>query len=111
MVSSFILEQRDQPQRKAPPPSAASQVGDRGGVAAEPDDSQLWSLEKLQAYIQYVKTLAPTLTRESEAVLSKYYQKQRQAVRRCAGCGKAACRCVLEKLLIRYVPRDRTITW
>ena len=53
IVSSFILEQRDQPG-----------MGQDGGADAE----QLWSLEKLQGYVAYIKTLAPKLGPESSQV-------------------------------------------
>ncbi|XP_028413182.1 DNA helicase MCM9-like isoform X2 [Dendronephthya gigantea] len=42
-------------------------------------NSQLWSIEKLQAYICLVKTFTPSLTPESNRILSKYYQCQRMA--------------------------------
>ena len=45
---------------------------------AGPPEAQLWGLEKLQAYVSFVKTLQPELTPDSEEVLSRYYQMQRQ---------------------------------
>ncbi|KAJ1944897.1 DNA helicase mcm9 [Linderina macrospora] len=41
--------------------------------------ADLWSFEKLQAYIAFVKgSFQPKSTPESEQVLTKYYQAQRQ---------------------------------
>ena len=37
-----------------------------------------WSIAKLQAYFNYVRSLKPQLTPESNKILSKYYQRQRQ---------------------------------
>eukprot|EP00038_Savillea_parva_P001903 m.108353 g.108353 ORF g.108353 m.108353 type:complete len:1026 (+) comp10655_c0_seq4:153-3230(+) len=59
LVSSFILEQRDLP--------------------SNDPDAAVWNLEKLQAYVQYIKTKSPSLTPASEQVLSVYYRMQRQA--------------------------------
>ncbi|KAK9720084.1 DNA helicase mcm9 [Basidiobolus ranarum] len=62
LVSSFILE---------------TETEDR--VFHSTHQGGLWNLEKLQAYIQYVKaSFQPKLTPESELVLSRYYQTQRQ---------------------------------
>jgi DNA helicase MCM9 len=43
------------------------------------DESARWSLEKLQAYISYVKSIKPVMTAESEQILTRYYQMQRLA--------------------------------
>jgi len=40
--------------------------------------SSTWSLSKLQAYFSHIKTLRPTLSPSANAVLSRYYQRQRQ---------------------------------
>ncbi|KAI9207376.1 MCM2/3/5 family-domain-containing protein [Polychytrium aggregatum] len=46
--------------------------------ATQPEPLDLWDLEKLQAYISYVKSEChPELTEESGQVLKKYYQLQR----------------------------------
>ena len=37
-----------------------------------------WSLAKLQAYFNYIRTLRPQLSLEANRILSKYYQRQRQ---------------------------------
>ena len=37
-----------------------------------------WSLAKLQAYFNYIRTLRPQLSPEANRILSKYYQRQRQ---------------------------------
>ncbi|XP_077994349.1 uncharacterized protein LOC144448073 [Glandiceps talaboti] len=63
IVSSFIL------QGKVPEDNAV------------PKD-QLWSMEKMQAYICMIKQLEPSLTPESNLVLRRYYQCQRQADQR-----------------------------
>jgi len=60
IVSSFILDRKDHPSLKDKP------------------DRVLWSLEKLQQYIAHVKTIDPVLSADSEIILSKYYQMQRQ---------------------------------
>eukprot|EP00039_Didymoeca_costata_P017200 m.316818 g.316818 ORF g.316818 m.316818 type:complete len:790 (+) comp16504_c2_seq9:415-2784(+) len=60
IVSSFILGKDDTPDAERAP------------------DSQLWSLEKLQTYIAYCKTIDPVLSPEGEQVLSSYYHMQRQ---------------------------------
>ena len=60
VVSGFILQNR--------------KVGRR-----DTSNSHLWSIEKLQAYICLVKTLTPSLTTDSNRILSKYYQCQRRA--------------------------------
>ena len=37
-----------------------------------------WSLAKLQAYFNFIRTLRPQLSPNSNVILSKYYQRQRQ---------------------------------
>ncbi|KAL9967665.1 hypothetical protein ACROYT_G025945 [Oculina patagonica] len=60
IVSSFILEGK--------------------GLRTTASSSEpLWSMEKMQAYFCYVKTLKPQLTPESNRILSRYYHCQRQA--------------------------------
>ncbi|CAH3154559.1 unnamed protein product [Pocillopora meandrina] len=60
IVSSFILEGK--------------------GLSTTASSSEpLWSMEKMQAYFCYVKTLKPQLTPESNRILSRYYHCQRQA--------------------------------
>ena len=41
-------------------------------------DPTSWSLAKLQAYFNYIRTLRPQLSPEANRILSKYYQRQRQ---------------------------------
>eukprot|EP00117_Sycon_ciliatum_P040265 scpid10796/ scgid29615/ DNA replication licensing factor MCM9; Mini-chromosome maintenance deficient 9; Mini-chromosome maintenance deficient domain-containing protein 1 len=40
---------------------------------------ELWSMDKLQGYISLVKTIRPQMTPDSNRVLTRYYQMQRQA--------------------------------
>ncbi|KAK2562140.1 DNA helicase MCM9 [Acropora cervicornis] len=61
IVSSFILEGR----------------GPRTTTGSSSDS--LWSMDKMQAYFCYIKTLKPQLTPESNRILSRYYHCQRQA--------------------------------
>ncbi|XP_046846241.1 DNA helicase MCM9-like [Xenia sp. Carnegie-2017] len=61
VVSSFILQNK------------------RIGQLRNADDSKLWSIRKLQAYIFLVKKRTPTLTNESNRILSKYYLCKRKA--------------------------------
>ncbi|XP_057315035.1 DNA helicase MCM9-like [Hydractinia symbiolongicarpus] len=42
-------------------------------------ESGLWSMEKMQAYISYVKCLKPALNEDSIRILQSYYQVQRAA--------------------------------
>ncbi|XP_070543644.1 uncharacterized protein [Ptychodera flava] len=63
IVSSFILEGKTPEEHVVP-------------------KDKLWSMEKMQAYICMIKQLEPTLTPESNAVLRRYYQCQRQADQR-----------------------------
>ncbi|KAJ1974622.1 DNA helicase mcm9 [Dimargaris xerosporica] len=61
VVSSFILQ---------------TECGDR--LDALPSTS-IWTLDKLQAYLQYTKaTFKPVQSRASQQILSQYYQMQRQ---------------------------------
>ncbi|XP_023231500.1 DNA helicase MCM9-like [Centruroides sculpturatus] len=62
MVSSFILED------KSP--------------LIEPNDEDLWGLEKMKAYFCLIKTLKPKLTDDSNRILQKYYQCQRNTENR-----------------------------
>lgn len=39
----------------------------------------LWSMEKMRAYFCLIKTLKPCITPEANAILSRYYQLQRQS--------------------------------
>nr|CAG4712655.1 unnamed protein product [Naegleria fowleri] len=51
----------------------------------EEEDSQLWSFDKLRAYISFVKSeYHPQLTPESGRILTEYYRLQRRADRRVA---------------------------
>ncbi|MCL4126415.1 UNVERIFIED_CONTAM: hypothetical protein GTU68_052716 [Idotea baltica] len=61
IVSTCILEGRD-------PLSSAS----------KDSDNLLWSLEHLRAYFCYVRTLQPQMTTNAHAILTKYFQLQRQ---------------------------------
>jgi DNA helicase MCM9 len=41
-------------------------------------DPHLWSLEKIQAYVSFVKTkYSPSMTADANIVIQKYYQMQR----------------------------------
>lgn len=42
------------------------------------NESQLWNMTKLRAYLCYVKKFRPKMTASSSLILSQYYQKQRQ---------------------------------
>jgi len=66
MVSSYIL-------RGAEP--VCSQVNAKTSL----QKGALWSLEQLQAYFCFIKTLRPTLTESANKVLSAYYQAQRRS--------------------------------
>ncbi|PIA13102.1 MCM-domain-containing protein [Coemansia reversa NRRL 1564] len=79
-VASFLL---------ADPSTGASDKGDVAGENVEypkeavPDtatnSNDIWSFDKLQAYIAYVKSaFQPQSTPASEQVLTRYYQMQRQ---------------------------------
>ncbi|XP_071525523.1 uncharacterized protein [Panulirus ornatus] len=60
IVSGYILEGRD-------PLS-----GDGGS-------KEDWSMEKLQAYFCYIRTIQPALTPKANTILSRYYQVQRRS--------------------------------
>ncbi|XP_067274786.1 DNA helicase MCM9 [Pseudorasbora parva] len=57
IISSFILQNKG-----APSESSCS-----------------WSMEKMRAYFCLIKTLKPCITQEANAILSRYYQLQRQS--------------------------------
>jgi DNA helicase MCM9 len=40
-------------------------------------DEDLWDMEKLQAYVAFVKLKSPVLTEDSNIILKRYYQRQR----------------------------------
>eukprot|EP00794_Sanderia_malayensis_P020029 gene20029-21992_t len=61
IVSSFVLR------------------GARPGLDASKVKKEFWSLDKMQAYICYVKTIKPVLTPDSNRVLRSYYTAQRSA--------------------------------
>ena len=42
------------------------------------ETKNLWDLDKMRAYLSYVKTIDPILTKDANIVLKKYYQIQRQ---------------------------------
>ena len=44
----------------------------------EEEMANSWSLAKLQAYFNYIRTLRPQLSQEANRILSKYYQRQRR---------------------------------
>ncbi|XP_062504225.1 DNA helicase MCM9-like [Corticium candelabrum] len=48
-------------------------------AGSDPSQPSLWSMEQLQLYLCYVKSIKPVMTPEANRVLSRYYQKQRQA--------------------------------
>ncbi|XP_042857902.1 DNA helicase MCM9-like [Penaeus japonicus] len=64
IVSSYILEGKD-------PLAGAKSKGD--------DD---WSIEQLQAYFCHIRSLQPSMAREANVILAKYYQLQRQTDQR-----------------------------
>ncbi|XP_075993373.1 DNA helicase MCM9 [Genypterus blacodes] len=57
IISAFILEEK--------------------GVPAE--SSGLWSMEKMKAYFRLLKRLRPHVSEEANAILTRYYQLQRQS--------------------------------
>ncbi|TRY58190.1 hypothetical protein DNTS_017406 [Danionella cerebrum] len=57
IISSFILQNKGAPTKS----------------------SCLWSMEKMRAYFCVIKTLKPCVTQEANAILSRYYQLQRQS--------------------------------
>ncbi|XP_043074629.1 DNA helicase MCM9 isoform X1 [Puntigrus tetrazona] len=57
IISSFILQNKGAPS----------------------ESSCLWSMEKMRAYFCLIKTLKPRVTREANAILSRYYQLQRRS--------------------------------
>ena len=61
LVSDYILNIRDEDDHK----------DDDGGASS-------WTISKLQAYFNHIRTLKPQLTIEANKILSKYYQRQRQ---------------------------------
>ncbi|XP_063610994.1 DNA helicase MCM9-like [Penaeus indicus] len=64
IVSGFILEGKD-------PLAGAKGKGE--------DD---WGIEQLQAYFCHIRSLQPSMTREANVILAKYYQLQRQTDQR-----------------------------
>ena len=62
VVSSFILK---------------SEISRDDTPNAPKPESELWNMEKIQAYIAYAKNFIPSMTEESVDVLKKYYQMQR----------------------------------
>ena len=62
VVSSFILK---------------SEISRDDTPNAPKPESELWNMEKIQAYIAYAKNFMPSMTEESVEVLKKYYQMQR----------------------------------
>ncbi|KAI9104624.1 MCM2/3/5 family-domain-containing protein [Phlyctochytrium arcticum] len=88
-VSSFILEmeaknamEQSVPASGVPSSAARSQSQRARDGSNDEEDSHdtIWPLEKIQAYIAYVKRRpAPTLTDESTQVLTRYYQAQRRS--------------------------------
>lgn len=63
IVSGYILEGRDP-------------------LAGDGGSKEDWSMEKLQAYFCYIRTIQPAMTPKANAILSRYYQVQRQADQR-----------------------------
>ncbi|XP_077103207.1 DNA helicase MCM9 isoform X1 [Siphateles boraxobius] len=57
IISSFILQNKGAPS----------------------ESSCLWSMEKMRAYFCLIKTLKPCVTQDANAILSRYYQLQRQS--------------------------------
>ncbi|XP_065578963.1 DNA helicase MCM9-like isoform X2 [Artemia franciscana] len=68
LISSYILEGKDPTK-----------------FIEKPDNSPLWSMEKLQAYICYVRQLKPEMSEAANEILVKYYQFQRKAELRSTG--------------------------
>eukprot|EP00730_Choanoeca_flexa_P007830 TRINITY_DN12397_c3_g2_i1.p1 TRINITY_DN12397_c3_g2~~TRINITY_DN12397_c3_g2_i1.p1 ORF type:complete len:927 (+),score=270.91 TRINITY_DN12397_c3_g2_i1:144-2783(+) len=60
-VSDFILQQRTV------------------SAAQAQQDKDLWTMNKLKAYLAYIKSFAPKVSSAAQQVLSKYYQLQRLA--------------------------------
>eukprot|EP01137_Pigoraptor_chileana_P005575 Opistho-2@48836 len=88
IVSRFILNRtRGAESSQQRPQASQSQQeeggGDAGGAVGGPsagESDEQWSLERLQAYVCYVKQkFQPRLSLEAEAVLGAYYRLQRRA--------------------------------
>lgn len=67
VVSGYILAGK--------PPILTAQIE----TANDSSCSSLWSMDRLQSYLCYVKSIKPVMTPEANKVLSRYYQRQRQA--------------------------------
>lgn len=53
-------------------------AAETGTKKSHPSKDNFWPKEKLKSYITYCKTFQPELTKDSETVLSLYYQHQRR---------------------------------
>lgn len=42
------------------------------------DNEELWSIEKMQSYFSLIRTIKPDMTEDSNVILCRYYQFQRQ---------------------------------
>ncbi|GMF13269.1 unnamed protein product [Phytophthora lilii] len=92
VVSSFILKQavgtntsmKEEAERDDGESSfSPNKQGPRSAAAKE--DSTVWSIQKLQAYICHVKDrYQPQLSRAAMAILQRYYQRQRASDSRSA---------------------------
>lgn len=67
VISSFILNEDMRGSKRH-----------TSGNNKEEEEVDVWSIEKLAAYIAYCKTFQAEITPESERLLSKYYQRQRR---------------------------------
>ncbi|KAG1663298.1 DNA helicase MCM9 [Nymphon striatum] len=49
------------------------------------DNEDLWSIEKMQSYFSLIRTMKPDLTEDSNRILCRYYQLQRQETKKQSG--------------------------
>ena len=54
--------------------SASPPLTRTAGLAVANEATAFWTMEKLQAYISFVKRIDPLLRPEAEIILSRYYQ-------------------------------------
>eukprot|EP00727_Mastigamoeba_balamuthi_P000606 m51a1_g10542 putative dna helicase mcm9 (710) ;mRNA; r:16361-19306 len=49
------------------------------GMQIAPQKHSVWPVDKLQTYLNFVKTIQPVMTDDAQTVLSEYYQRQRRS--------------------------------